>query len=69
MKFIDWCNAPHDAEAGTPDCSQFYACWYKRNQWGDVMVIIDGEGVDWVHMGGRKDFPCGHQLRPDITPQ
>lgn len=28
------------------------------------MVIIDGSVIDWVHMGGRKDFPVGHELRP-----
>ena len=61
---INWSAAPTDAEAGNPECSQLYACWYKRNQWGDVMVIIDGSGIDWSHMGGRKDFPCGAQIRP-----
>lgn len=28
------------------------------------MVIIDGSGIDWGHMGGRKDFPIGYELRP-----
>ena len=62
---IDWSKAPKDAEAGSPECSQLYACWYKRNSWGDVMVICeDGKGIDWGHMGGRKDFPVGAELRP-----
>jgi len=61
---IDWSKAPDDAEAGNPECSQLLACWYKLNQWGDVMVIIAGSGIDWCHMGGRKDFPHGAILRP-----
>ena len=64
---IDWSKAPKDAEAGSPESHQMYACWYKRNSWGDVMVICeDGKGIDWGHMGGRKDFPCGHELRPSV---
>ena len=64
MTNISWEAAPEDAEAGSPETSQFLACWYKRNSWGEMMVIIDGSGIDWGHMGGRKDFPVGHELRP-----
>lgn len=63
-QFIDWSRAPADAEAGNPESSQILACWYKRNQRGDVMVIVDGTDIAWLHMGGRKDFPFGAQLRP-----
>lgn len=64
---INWSAAPTDAEAGNPESSQILACWYKRNQFGDVMVIVDGSGIDWLHMGGRKDFPYGSILRPART--
>lgn len=64
MTNIRWERAPEDAEAATPESREMYACWYKRNSWGDVMVIIDGSGIDWGHMGGRKDFPIGYELRP-----
>lgn len=64
MTNIRWEMAPPDAEAAQPETSQLMACWYKRNSWGDVMVIIDGSGIDWLHMGGRKDFPIGYELRP-----
>lgn len=63
-QFIDWNKAPADAEAGNAENKWIFACWYKRNQWGEVMVIVDGTDIDWLHMGGRKDFPFGAQLRP-----
>lgn len=62
---IDWSRAPPDAEAATPESGMMYACWYKRNQFGDVMVICeDGGRIDWGWLGGRKDFPVGYELRP-----
>jgi hypothetical protein len=61
---INWEKAPEGAEAATPECSRFFACWYRRNKWGEVEVIIEGGKVDWVHMGSRRDFPYGSILRP-----
>lgn len=62
---IDWNNAPADAEAGMPERITFHAAWYRRVGAGHVQQICEGLGLkQWTWMGGRKDFPVGHEMRP-----
>lgn len=61
---IDWSKAPEGTEAGSPESHEFFACWYRRNAFGEVEAIIVGTNDYWVHMGGRRDFPYGAVLRP-----
>jgi hypothetical protein len=63
---IDWDNAPEGAEAAHPGNEGFYPAWYRRDTAGIVEQICPGAGVDhWTWMGGRRDFPNGHVLRPE----
>lgn len=65
---IDWSKAPEGAQAAYPGCDQLYPAWYRLDRHGYVEQICEGAGCDtWTGMGGRKDFPVGHILRPTIT--
>lgn len=64
---IDWSNAPADAEAAQAEENELYGCWFKRNEDGDVMVIVIGQTDEW-HSMGRESFPYGHVLRPATEP-
>lgn len=62
---IDWSKAPFDAEAGIEGRGGFYAAWYRRDGNGAVQQICPGAGItEWTWMGGRRDFPYGHVMRP-----
>lgn len=63
---IDWSKAPDGTEAASPETAGTYAAWYRRDVAGLVEQICPGAHVNnWTWMGGRKDFPIGHVLRPD----
>lgn len=65
MSKIDWSKAPADAEAGCAETSETYAAWYRRNGSFQVEQICPKLGLNkWIGIGGRSDFPYGHELRP-----
>lgn len=62
MSEIDLTNAPVGAEAYHPEAHEQMACWYMRDQQGDVWCYLDVRPIEkgmWTHMGGRQDFPAG----------
>lgn len=62
---IDWSKAPADAEAGCCETSQTYAAWFRTDGNGQIEQICPKAGVTkWTSMGGRFDYPIGHELRP-----
>ena len=62
---VDWAEAPVSAEAAYGGCNQMYMAWYRRGADGAVEQICPESGARvWTSIGGRKDFPYGHELRP-----
>lgn len=62
---IDWSKAPEGTEAAHPGSEQVHPAWFKRDVAGLVEQICPGAGINnWSWMGGRRDFPYGHVLRP-----
>lgn len=67
---IDWDNAPEGAEAAHPGNEGCYPAWYRRDTAGLIEQICPEAGVkNWTWMGGRKEFPNGHVLRPEFDKQ
>ncbi|WP_271103734.1 hypothetical protein [Pseudomonas tohonis] len=65
---VNWADAPDGAEAYLPHSKEQYFSWLKKDPvTGCTMIFVPGVLQAWTEMGGRRDYPYGHVLRP-VTP-
>ncbi|MDU9415529.1 hypothetical protein [Pseudomonas sp. zfem005] len=66
---VNWADAPDGAEAYLPHSKEQYFSWLKKDPvTGCTMIFVPGVLQAWTEMGGRRDYPYGHVLRPATPP-
>lgn len=71
MTALSLSDARRGAQAYQPETREQLACWYKKDENGEVWCSLatdSGSGA-WTHMGGRRDYPFGALHLPCWVPE